>query len=56
MWTDATKDLAEWLVKNLRPLQLVEDQSFRKFVNGISAMYDIRSAGTMTNYIDKQTL
>ena len=52
-WKQATERLAKWLVAESRPLKLVEDEGFRHFMEYLCPEYQVPSASTMSNYIDR---
>jgi hypothetical protein len=52
-WKAATMALAKWCVKNTRPMQIVEDEGFIRFMALVKPEYTVPSADTITRYIEK---
>ena len=52
-WKSLTMALAKWFVKNTRPVEMVEDEGFKRFMALVKPEYILPCSRTITNYIEK---
>lgn len=52
-WKKATLQLTKFLIKDSRPANLVEGEGFKAFIAEVCPEYEVPTAQTITNYMDR---